>query len=42
MQDKPYVEHPDSDGRPDAALADIWWQNHLRRDLSVVQVRLDH
>jgi ubiquitin C-terminal hydrolase len=37
VHDKPYVEHPDSDNRPDAVLADIWWANHLSRDLSVMQ-----
>jgi ubiquitin carboxyl-terminal hydrolase 6/32 len=37
VHDKPYVQHPDSDNRPDATLADIWWTNHLLRDLSVVQ-----
>jgi ubiquitin carboxyl-terminal hydrolase 6/32 len=37
VHDKPYVQHPDSDNRPDATLADIWWKNHLLRDLSVVQ-----
>lgn len=37
MHDKPYVEQPDSDGRPDAELADIWWSNHLKRDHSVMQ-----
>lgn len=38
VHDKPYVEQPDSDGRPDAELADIWWGNHLKRDHSVMQV----
>ena len=37
MHDKPYVEQPDSDGRPDAELADIWWENHQRRESSVMQ-----
>jgi len=37
VHDKPYVEQPDSDGRPDAELADIWWSNHLKRDHSVMQ-----
>lgn len=37
VHEKPYVEQPDSDGRPDAELANIWWQNHLRREHSVVQ-----
>lgn len=37
VHDKPYTEQPDSDGRPDSELADIWWHNHLRRERSVVQ-----
>lgn len=37
MSNKPYIEHPDSDDRPDKVLADIWWDNHLKRELSVVQ-----
>ena len=35
--EKPYTEQPDSDGRSDAVLADIWWGNHLKRDRSVIQ-----
>lgn len=34
--DKPYIEAPDSDGRPDSELADIWWSNHLKREMSVI------
>lgn len=34
---KPYIENPDSDGRPDHELADIWWHNHMKRDRSFVQ-----
>ena len=34
--DKPYIEAPDSDGRPDSELADIWWSNHLKRELSII------
>jgi Ubiquitin carboxyl-terminal hydrolase len=34
--DKPYIEAPDSDGRPDGELADIWWSNHLKREMSIV------
>jgi len=34
--DKPYMEAPDSDGRPDKELADIWWSNHLKRELSII------
>ena len=37
VDDKPYIEQPDSDGRPDAELADIWWSNHFKRDSSIVQ-----
>jgi hypothetical protein len=36
IQDKPYIEAPDSDGRPDNELADIWWSNHLQREMSIV------
>lgn len=36
IQEKPYIEAPDSDGRPDKELADIWWSNHLKRELSIV------
>ena len=34
--EKPYIEAPDSDGRPDSELADIWWENHLKREMSIV------
>ncbi|GMH71767.1 hypothetical protein TL16_g05739 [Triparma laevis f. inornata] len=34
--DKPYLENPDSDGRPDHVLADIWWRNNLQRELSII------
>jgi hypothetical protein len=34
---KPYTINPDSAGRPDQELADIWWENHLKRDRSVIQ-----
>jgi len=34
---KPYIEAPDSDGRPDEELADIWWSNHLQRELSIIE-----
>jgi ubiquitin C-terminal hydrolase len=36
IMEKPYIEAPDSDGRPDRELADIWWANHLRREMSIV------
>lgn len=34
--EKPYMEAPDSDGRPDSELADIWWSNHLKRERSII------
>lgn len=34
--EKPYIEAPDSDGRPDSELADIWWTNHLKREMSII------
>ena len=36
IQEKPYIEAPDSDGRPDSELADIWWSNHLKREMSII------
>lgn len=36
ITNKPYIDQPDSDGRPDRELADIWWRNHLRRELSII------
>lgn len=36
IMDKPYIEAPDSDGRPDSELADIWWSNHLKREMSII------
>ncbi|KAL3919216.1 MAG: hypothetical protein SGILL_003864 [Bacillariaceae sp.] len=36
IKDKPFVENPDSDGRPDSELADIWWSNMLKREMSII------
>uniref|UniRef100_A0A7S3V7L3 ubiquitinyl hydrolase 1 n=1 Tax=Chaetoceros debilis TaxID=122233 RepID=A0A7S3V7L3_9STRA len=36
IMEKPYTEAPDSDGRPDKELADIWWSNHLKREMSII------
>ena len=36
VQQKPYVETRDSDGRPDAEVAAESWQNHLRRNQSMI------
>ncbi|TMW57123.1 hypothetical protein Poli38472_003048 [Pythium oligandrum] len=33
---KPYIEQPDSDGRSDSIVAEEWWLNHLKRELSVI------
>lgn len=33
---KPYVEQPDSDGRPDAVVAEEFWINHLAREQSII------
>lgn len=33
---KPYIEQPDSVGRCDAIVADEWWKNHLKREVSVI------
>ncbi|KAF0688031.1 Aste57867_20313 [Aphanomyces stellatus] len=36
IHDKPYIQQPDSDGRYDSDLADEWWRNHLKREVSIV------
>uniref|UniRef100_A0A8D0G4G2 Ubiquitin carboxyl-terminal hydrolase 32 n=1 Tax=Sphenodon punctatus TaxID=8508 RepID=A0A8D0G4G2_SPHPU len=36
VHDKPYVELKDSDGRPDWEVAAEAWENHLRRNKSIV------
>ncbi|XP_056466996.1 ubiquitin carboxyl-terminal hydrolase 32 isoform X2 [Gadus chalcogrammus] len=36
VHDKPYVELKDSDGRPDWEVASEAWENHLRRNRSIV------
>jgi len=38
VTDKPYMEQPDSDGRPDAEVAEEWWVNHLSREQSIVSL----
>lgn len=37
VQEKPYIENPDSDDRSDIELANIWWANHHKREHSVIQ-----
>jgi hypothetical protein len=37
VTEKPYIEYPDSNDRPDSELAEIWWKNHNMRDNSVIQ-----
>ena len=34
--DKPYTNNPDSDGRPDAEIADICWENYKLRNQSII------
>jgi ubiquitin C-terminal hydrolase len=29
---KPYIEQPDSEGRPDVVVAEEWWLAHLKRE----------
>ncbi|XP_030632095.1 ubiquitin carboxyl-terminal hydrolase 32 isoform X2 [Chanos chanos] len=36
VHEKPYVELKDSDGRPDLEVATEAWENHLRRNRSIV------
>ena len=36
VQVKPYVELKDSDGRPDFEVAREAWENHLRRNQSII------
>ncbi|XP_006811225.1 ubiquitin carboxyl-terminal hydrolase 32-like [Saccoglossus kowalevskii] len=36
VQNKPYVELKDSDGRPDEEVADEAWENHMLRNRSVI------
>jgi len=36
IHQKAYVELQDSDGRSDEDVAREWWENHLRRELSIV------
>uniref|UniRef100_A0AAQ4RUR0 Ubiquitin carboxyl-terminal hydrolase n=1 Tax=Gasterosteus aculeatus aculeatus TaxID=481459 RepID=A0AAQ4RUR0_GASAC len=36
VHEKPYVELKDSDGRPDGEVASEAWENHLRRNRSIV------
>ncbi|XP_078162483.1 ubiquitin-specific protease 8 isoform X2 [Carex rostrata] len=36
VKSKPYLEAKDSDGRPDAEVADEYWGNHLARNDSII------
>ena len=38
VTEKPYVEQPDSDGRPDPVVAEEWWLNHLAREQSIINI----
>ena len=36
IENKPYIEQPDSNGRSDHVVADEWWRNHLKREVSII------
>ncbi len=37
IKSKPYIAQPDSEGRPDAIVADEWWVNQKKRENSIIQ-----
>ena len=36
VKEKPYIEYPDSNGRPDKEVADEAWENYRRRNDSYI------
>lgn len=36
VKDKPYIKSKDADGRPDEAVADEYWANHIARNDSII------
>jgi hypothetical protein len=38
VQHKPYILQPDSNNLSDHVLANIWWENHFKRDCSIIQL----
>lgn len=38
IANKPYIEHPDSKGRPDDVVAREWWFNYLQRQQSILSL----
>ena len=36
VKDKPYIEQREANGRPDAVVASEAWQDHLKRNQSVI------
>ncbi len=36
VRTKPYIENPDSNGRPDPVVAEEWWTAHLARERSIM------
>ena len=38
VRTKPYIENPDSNGRPDAVVAEEWWTAHLARERSIMML----
>eukprot|EP01130_Rhizamoeba_saxonica_P011913 TRINITY_DN4974_c0_g1_i1.p1 TRINITY_DN4974_c0_g1~~TRINITY_DN4974_c0_g1_i1.p1 ORF type:complete len:830 (+),score=195.69 TRINITY_DN4974_c0_g1_i1:1684-4173(+) len=37
VKDKPFTPNPDFDGQPDEELAQIYWENYLKRNQSIIQ-----
>ena len=43
VRTKPYLQNPDSNGRPDPVVAEEWWTTYLSRERSIMmlfQVRI--
>lgn len=36
IHEKPYTSLKDSDGRPDEEVANEYWENHIRREQSII------
>ena len=38
VRTKPYLQNPDSNGRPDAVVAEEWWTGYLSRERSIMML----
>jgi ubiquitin carboxyl-terminal hydrolase 4/11/15 len=36
VKEKPYVEYKDANNRPDRVVANEYWENHLKRNRSII------